>query len=252
VGRILKAFRGRFESMLKQAGARRPEKGAEWLIGKARRSAADQKLPLSATLTQVYHNLQRQCLSHNGLRDSSDTGISGEGRTFWCDSGLGGLARWLRAGGYDALWHPRIHDDELLNRAGVEKRTLLTTDSGIMERRLIRDRIVPALWLPPTLEIKEQMRLVIAEYDLRLKETRCTLCGGELRPVDKESVQDRIPPKTWRWLDEYFLCTRCDHLFWRGTHWQRIRKELEETFNPNELSRANIQTSVKLQAPEKL
>jgi uncharacterized protein with PIN domain len=204
--------------MLKQAGARRPEQGAEWLIIKARRLAVDQELPLSATLTQVYHNLQRQCLSRNGMPRAGDGDEPLDERTFWCDSGLGGLARWLRAAGYDASWHPRMDDDELLKRAQAEKRTLLTTDSGIMERRIVRDRIIPALWIPPTLAIKEQMKLVIAEYGLTLKESRCSLCGGELRLVPKESVRERIPPKTWKWLDEYFLCTRCDHLFWKGTH----------------------------------
>ncbi len=54
-------------------------------------------------------------------------------------------------------------------------------------------------------------------------------CGGELRRVPKETVCDRIPPKTGRWQDEYHLCTRCDKLFWHGTHWQRIREGLEQS-----------------------
>jgi len=53
-------------------------------------------------------------------------------------------------------------------------------------------------------------------------------CGGELERVSKESVRERIPPKTYRWLDEYFVCSRCDKVFWRGTHWERITKELQQ------------------------
>lgn len=241
-------------SMLKQAGARRPDQGAQWLMDKATRAATTLELPLSATLTQIYHNLQRQCLSRNGTARAATGNGSVEVRTFWCDSGLGGLARWLRAAGYEAHWHPRMDDDELLKRAQAEQRTLLTTDSGIMERRLVRDRVVPALWLPPTLEIKDQMRLVIAEYHLRLLDPRCTVCGGELRRVETESVRDRIPPRTLCWLNEYFLCTRCDHLFWRGTHWQKMRSELESAFGERLTAKfqnppANIQRSFKHQAP---
>jgi uncharacterized protein with PIN domain len=51
-------------------------------------------------------------------------------------------------------------------------------------------------------------------------------CGGELRPVDKAAVAARIPPRTARWLDDYFVCARCNQLFWRGTHWQRIQAKL--------------------------
>jgi uncharacterized protein with PIN domain len=53
-------------------------------------------------------------------------------------------------------------------------------------------------------------------------------CGGELRKEEKEKLRERIPPKTYLWLDEYFVCRRCDKLFWRGTHWQRIARELSQ------------------------
>jgi uncharacterized protein with PIN domain len=52
-------------------------------------------------------------------------------------------------------------------------------------------------------------------------------CGGELRLVDKEAVRDRIPPRTYRWLDQYYLCCHCDRLFWRGSHWRNISRRLQ-------------------------
>lgn len=215
--------------MLKQAGARRPEQGTEWLVTRARKLSAMSGLPLYAALTQVYQKLQRQVLSPK--RQASVTRASADKLQFWCDSGLGGLCRWLRAAGYDALWDPCIDDTELVRRARSDARSLLTTDSLLMERRLVRDRVVPALWLPPTLKIPEQMRLVIGEFHLTLRDSRCMACGGALRRTPKEQLRERIPPKTWRWLDEYFVCQRCDQLFWRGTHWQRIRHGLEELFH---------------------
>jgi len=51
-------------------------------------------------------------------------------------------------------------------------------------------------------------------------------CGGTLARGSKEALRDRIPPRTFRWLDEYFVCTSCGKLFWHGTHWEKIRHEL--------------------------
>ena len=149
-------------------------------------------------------------------------------RLFLCDAGLGGLARWLRAAGHEALWEASIDDADLLREARKLSATILTTDSMLMERRLLRDRVISALWLPPTLKIPEQLALVFRELGLKVGEPRCMACGGELIRGDKEALRERIPPKTYRWLDEYFLCRRCGKLFWRGTHWERIRRKLGE------------------------
>jgi uncharacterized protein len=146
---------------------------------------------------------------------------------FWCDAGLGGLARWLRAAGSDARWQPDIADDTLVREAQKTAATILTTDSLLMERRLLRDRVVPGLWLPPTLRIPEQLALVLREFALAPGEPRCMSCGGELHRVEKEALRTRIPPRTYRWLEEYFVCERCDRLFWRGTHWTRIERQLK-------------------------
>jgi uncharacterized protein with PIN domain len=97
----------------------------------------------------------------------------------------------------------------------------------MMQRRVLRDGIVPALWVPPTLVKSAQLALVFREFGLALRPPRCMSCGGELRRVEKEQMRERIPPRTWRWLDEYFVCIRCDRLFWHGTHWQKIRRQLE-------------------------
>jgi hypothetical protein len=72
----------------------------------------------------------------------------------------------------------------------------------------------------------QQLESVLAELDLPLLSPRCMNCGGELKKVDKGAIAERIPPKTYRWRDEYFLCNSCGKLFWYGTHWNRISKGL--------------------------
>ena len=103
---------------------------------------------------------------------------------------------------------------------------LLTADSRVLERRAIRDGSVLALWLPSTLTRHELLTMVFRDLGLSLGAPRCMACGGELVPASKEDVAPRIPPRTARWKDDYFVCARCDRLFWQGTHWERIAARL--------------------------
>ena len=214
VSRIRRGYEARFRALLRQARARRLDQGVQWLVAKARRLSTRKDISLAEALSQVYEQLA----TRKALRSPDPPPAAIQ---FFCDSGLGGLARWLRAAGYDAAWQPYIADDDLLRQARAMPATLLTTDGMLMERRLLRDGIIPSFWLPPTLSIAEQLGLVSREFGLTLCGPRCMSCGGELRSVSKEALRERIPPRTYRWRDDYFVCARCDKLFWHGTHWQR-------------------------------
>ena len=215
MSRIRRGYEARFRALLRRARARRLEQGIQWFVARARQLSARQGIPFAEALGRTYE--QAAARKPPPMPASAPAPIR-----FFCDSGLGGLARWLRAAGYDAVWQPHIADDELLCQARNLSATILTTDGMLMERRLLRDGILPSFWLPPTLSIRQQLALVFREFGLTLRGPRCMSCGGELRPTSKDSLRDRIPPRTFRWRDEYFLCRRCDKLFWHGTHWQRI------------------------------
>jgi uncharacterized protein with PIN domain len=223
--------------MLRKVGARRVERGVEWLVCRAERLRNQQKISLAEALTQVSEELTARPGFHNPTPKSPRMPNQ---IAFFCDAGLGGLARWLRAAGYRASWESGIDDDVLLSKARRAGATILTTDSMLMERRLLRDRIIGAMWLPPTLSISEQLTRVFREFDLAVSKPRCMSCGGELIRADKEKLEDRIPPKTYRWLDEYFVCTSCAKLFWHGTHWQGIVARLkdQDSKRPNRIKAA--------------
>jgi hypothetical protein len=242
MSRIRKAYEARFRRLLGQLGARRLDQGVQWLLAKAEQLVVRDGIPPATALTRVYLSLLRRAGAWLNRADSPQPATvpaaapaagSYPQQTpapvlFLCDAGLGGLARWLRAAGYEADWIPDIADAELLREAQRRGAMILTTDSMLMERRLLRDGVIPALWLPPTLTMLEQLALVFRELGLTARTPRCMSCGGELRRAEKEAVRERIPPKTWRWVDEYFLCARCDKLFWHGTHWQRIHTCLRQ------------------------
>jgi uncharacterized protein len=217
VSRIRKAYELRFRELLQAMGARRVDAGVGWLVNKAQALSLTKAIPLADALTRVHNELSKKFPRKRNFRPAR----------FLCDAGLGGLARWMRAAGQEALWQPDIEDDQLLLRARDLGATVLTTDGMLMERRVVRDRVIPTFWLPPTLSIAQQLQIVFREFNLSVGESRCMSCSGQLRRVDKEVLKQRIPPRTYLWLDEYFVCNDCDKLFWRGTHWERIRYELD-------------------------
>jgi uncharacterized protein with PIN domain len=217
---IRKGYEARFETLLRRIGARRLKPGVNWLLAKAQRLSTAHGISADAALNRISLKLA-------GAPRLS-TGHSSNGAVrFFCDAGLGGLARWLRASGYEAFWEPDIEDSLLVKRAREHSAAVLTTDSGLMERRVLRNGLIPSLWLSPSLTVPEQLAQVFREFQLKLKGPRCMSCGGELQTVDEEAVHDRIPPRTYRWLDKYFLCSHCGKLFWHGTHWERVQRQLK-------------------------
>lgn len=223
MSRIQKAYEKRYRELLLRFGARRAERGVAWLVRRAEGLRNQEEMSLADSLTRVARDLAAK-----SLKTRSPATNKLEGLRFFCDSGLGGLARWLRGSGHESYWEPSIDDYELLQKAQKYSAIVLTTDSLLMERSVVRDRVIPALWLPPTLSISEALAFVFHEFGLQTRQPRCMSCGGEFRLENKEALKDRIPPKTYRWLDEYFVCSRCGKLFWRGTHWRKIQTELQK------------------------
>jgi uncharacterized protein with PIN domain len=151
---------------------------------------------------------------------------------FACDAMLKGLARWLRAAGYDAAFKAGIGDWDLIHLARREARLLLSSDTGIFRIGLVRDGDLPALFIPPGLTKRQQLAYVFQRLSLTPREPRCMACGGLLREVPKHQVRDRVPPRSFAWMEHFYECGRCGQLFWRGTHWQRIGQVLEQTLHP--------------------
>lgn len=151
---------------------------------------------------------------------------------FLCDAMLGGLAKWLRAAGYDTYYAREgtdVSDRSLTLKALEEERVLLTSDGGFLERKPVRDGSVGFLKVPHA-PLEGQLRLVVERFDLARSESRCMECNGELRTVAREAVASRTPSGVRRVHEEFLVCAGCDRVFWHGSHWQRISDRLERVF----------------------
>jgi uncharacterized protein with PIN domain len=151
---------------------------------------------------------------------------------FACDAMLGGLARWLRAAGYDAFWQEGIDDWDLIRFARREGCVLLSSDTGLFRVGIVRDGEVPALFVPHGLDKRQQLAFVLGKLRLRPRPARCMACGGALREVPRELVRTRVPPRTFAGVERYFECTRCGRLFWQGSHWPKIAAAVQQAAGP--------------------
>ena len=147
---------------------------------------------------------------------------------FACDAMLGGLARWLRAAGYDASWHDGIADPELVRLSHTEGRTVLSSDDDVFEFALVRDGLLPALFVPRGLTVQAQLAHVLRDLGLPLLEPRCMACGGELAELSREEAAARVPPRSLALQARFWECVGCGKSFWHGTHWEKIIKRLRQ------------------------
>ena len=218
-------------------GHKNPRGGAVRLVDQGRWYASNARLTPARALMETWVEARARAGERKDIaagrpvppwRRFSDE----EPPRFLCDPSLGGLARWLRAAGYDALVDPGVAGHRLPDEALRRGRVLLTTETEVFERRIVANGLLVLVWVPSALTMREQLRMVMCDLGLGLRDARCMSCGGFLVATPKEEIFARIPPRTAKWLDEYFVCSSCDRLFWQGTHWERIARTLAEAASP--------------------
>lgn len=144
---------------------------------------------------------------------------------FLADVHLGRLAKYLRLLGFDTLYFTNIDDNEIIDIAKKEKRVVLTKDRRLCER--IKD----ICYLVKSKGPKEQIREVAKEFNLKKDAkpfTRCLKDNALLEKVEKEKILDRLPPKVKIFYDDFKICPLCHQLYWLGSHYERMKKFMDE------------------------
>lgn len=141
------------------------------------------------------------------------------------DEMLGRLARYLRFLGHDTEYARGVDDDLLVARARDEDRRLLTRDRALAHR-------APGSVLLERTDLPGQLRAVRAaapEASFEVAFRRCTLCNGTLT-VWARPAGAAWPAEVPRERVEHgllvYACDRCGHLYWEGTHTERVRLEV--------------------------
>lgn len=151
---------------------------------------------------------------------------------FVLDGHLGRLARYLRALGFDTVYHRDADDATLARISRQEGRILLTRDRGLLKRGMVTH----GYWVRST-QPREQVMEVVRRFDLvdRVKPfTRCVHCNGLLRPATREEVRDNVPPGVVQDYDEFRVCQTCGHVYWPGSHYRRMRAFIRRILSQGE------------------
>jgi len=148
---------------------------------------------------------------------------------FIVDSNVGRLARWLRIAGFDTVFINDLDDNRLVRLALSEGRVLLTKDTQILKRRVAATGRLKVILIESE-EVKQQLRQVLKTLNLASQIrpfTLCLECNQPLVTKAKEEVKDLVPPYVFQTQTQYMQCPACQRVYWRGTHWQRMSRELE-------------------------
>ncbi len=135
----------------------------------------------------------------------------------YVDSMLGWLAKFLRiVFGLRVIYRPDLEDRELSTTP-----CLVVT----MDGELFKIRKAPTVLFKTGDHVK-WIAAFIHMGAVPFARSLCPTCGGELARVDcreaEQSVGHEIrSSQCWR-------CMSCSQVYWRGSHWRRITKLVEE------------------------
>ena len=144
---------------------------------------------------------------------------------FAVDRMLGRLARMLRLLGYDTFYANDVTAEYLLEIGRRGERIILTRgETGLRFPRLSNVVSVKSEYPP------EQLREVVERFGLEIRSglwTRCTLCNARIERVPKATVEGLVEAKVFGLYEEFYRCAGCGHVYWRGSHVDRILRNLE-------------------------
>lgn len=145
---------------------------------------------------------------------------------FILDVQLGKLARWLRLLGFDSLYKNDFSDAQIVDISMLEKRIILTRDQDLLKRKPVNH----GYWIRAT-NPDDQIVEIIHRFDLNNQFqffTRCMICNGKIKNVEKENITDALPEKTKLYYDEFYQCSGCEKIYWKGSHYKKMQKKIEK------------------------
>ncbi|UCH71593.1 MAG: Mut7-C RNAse domain-containing protein [Thermoplasmatales archaeon] len=146
---------------------------------------------------------------------------------FLCDQMLGTLAKWLRICGFDTFYaSAKIKDEDLIDIAKKEKRSLITRDKQLIG--IGRKENLKIIEIDST-DLDEQLKRVLSNISIDKKNilSRCTICNSILNEIRKEDIGNKIPKRVFEKNEKFWLCTECNKIYWMGSHYDKIVEKIK-------------------------
>lgn len=149
--------------------------------------------------------------------------------SFIADVHLGKLVRHMRMLGFDVLYRNDYRDREIVDISVQENRIILTRD-----RQLLHPKVVTHGYWIRSQDPEVQIIEVIKRFDL-LKQfnpfCRCLACNGYIHKIEKQDIIDRLEPLTIKYYNTFFQCETCKNIYWKGSHFLKLKKSLNKIKN---------------------
>lgn len=148
---------------------------------------------------------------------------------FFADAMLGRLARWLRMLGYDTSYEKVISYEALIARVLAEHRWLLTRDSYLIQRKVLRDRHT----LIVSDHLQDQLRQLQSELHITFDlsdgtPSRCASCNKILTVIPYQKATPMVPAYVASVHPRFVQCPSCGQIYWPGSHWAQMLTRLHE------------------------
>ena len=150
---------------------------------------------------------------------------------FLADQHLGMLARYLRMLGINTDYNENLSGHKLVHKANQEERILLTKDHNILKRNELKYG-----YFVYADDLDSQLYELILQFKLKEHITlfsRCLECNSLLHPIEKAMIEHRLPQKVKEYHQNFTICTRCDKIYWKGTHYDRMKEKIEKILQSN-------------------
>lgn len=151
---------------------------------------------------------------------------------FILDVHLGKLTHKLRMLGFDTLYRNDYEDAEIVELSVKENRIILTHDRSI----LMYKSVAHGYWIRSD-QPDEQIVEVLKHFDLYSQVKafhRCIACNGMLNRMDKQTVEARLEPKTILYYGEFHICSDCNQIYWKGSHYEKMKDYIQNLMSDND------------------
>lgn len=168
----------------------------------------------------IYPHFSTLEISDKRLRPSLEV------NRFVLDVHLGKLATQMRLLGFDTLYENDYCDPELADISHQQQRILLTRDIGLLKRSIVQY----GYWIRGK-NTESQLAEVLHRFSLFPSIEpfkRCLRCNGLITSVKKEAIREQLEPLTQKHYHEFYQCTNCHQIYWKGSHYAKLQKFIQK------------------------
>ncbi|MGE5427350.1 MAG: Mut7-C RNAse domain-containing protein, partial [Methylococcaceae bacterium] len=111
-----------------------------------------------------------------------------------------------------------------------EKRIILSRSIHLIRHK----QVTHAYWVRSSNPLEQLNDLIYGLNILKWANplTRCLNCNNMLETVKKEHIIDRLEARTVKYYSEFFRCTVCDQIYWKGSHYESMLEFIHQIEKP--------------------